>query len=326
MKPGALVGLAVTAHHDQDFCTATFDHVAVSRADDPQSPEPNERNNPVPASESATHLKLKRLALIWAQANRYPIVGAEVSLPNLRFRLDVGAYRPASRRETRAAPLGKGRRLASVAAVGVTAIFEAKASRADFIRDGRSAARLLGRMKALNERRATLERLLQIHYPSLRNGDALWPEYQTFNLEGADHAPYRKVIQELRTLTGQLHGQTKLEQLLKWEAANLHYLVAEPGIIEPPEVPLGWGLLVRDGERLDLRVCPEWREVREKRRVSSASASGWATAGTRAANREAGIDFPAIEAERRGLLPGQLPSPEAGLSAARGINTSQPWN
>ena len=44
----------------------------------------------VSASESPAHLELKRLALIWAQADGYPIVACEVSVPNLRFRLDMG--------------------------------------------------------------------------------------------------------------------------------------------------------------------------------------------------------------------------------------------
>ena len=45
-------------------------------------------------SETAAHLELKRLALLWAQENRYPIAALEVSLPQCRYRADVAAYRP----------------------------------------------------------------------------------------------------------------------------------------------------------------------------------------------------------------------------------------
>ena len=257
----------------------------------------------MPASESPEHLELKRLALIWAQANGYPIAACEVSLPNLRFRLDVAAYRPGMRRILR----GDTRRPVQAASVGVTAVFECKASRPDLVRDCRSAMRLLARMKVLTERRLTLERLLKIHCPSLRNGDGLWPEYDTYAFERAEHAPYRKVIKELGTLSRQLHGQTKMESLLKWQAANLHYLVVEPHLVEAHEIPLGWGLLVRAGERLELSVRPEWREVDECRRLTFLHRL--AVAGTRATNRAAGVDYPTIESERQGA---KRPGDEVG--------------
>lgn len=249
------------------------------------------------SSESPTHLELKRLALIWAQANGYPIAACEVSLPNLRFRLDAGAYRPGSRREVKRDARLNTNRSVQVAAVGVTAIFECKASRPDLVRDCRNAARLIDRMKALTERRLTLERLLKLHYPSLRNGDGLWPEFETANYDGAEHAPYRKVLNELVTLSRQLHGQTKMESLMKWQAANLHYLVVEPDLVQAHELPIGWGLLVRTGEQLELCVRPEWREVDETTRLTFLHRL--AAAGTKATNREAGVDYLAIDELRR---------------------------
>ncbi len=255
----------------------------------------------MPASESPAHLELKRLALIWAQANGYPIVGCEVSLPNLRFRLDVGAYRPGSRRVLKRDARLRTNRSVCEAAPGIAAVFECKASRADLVRDCRSAARLIERMKMLTERRLTLENFLKIHYPSLRQGDGLWPEYETVAFDQAEHAPYRKVVKELATLSRQLHGQTKMESLLKWQAANLHYLVVEPALVEPHEIPAGWGLLVREGQRLELQVRPEWREVGEATRLTFLHRL--AAAGSKATNRAAGVDYLAIEGERRGGVP-----------------------
>ena len=78
----------------------------------------------VPASESPAHLELKRLALIWAQANGYPIVACEVSLPNLRFRLDMGAYRLGSRRVVKRDARLNTNRSVSVAALGIVAVFK----------------------------------------------------------------------------------------------------------------------------------------------------------------------------------------------------------
>ena len=255
----------------------------------------------VPASESFAHLELKRLALIWAQANGYPIVACEVSLPNLRFRLDAGAYRPGSRKVSKRDARLNTNRSVSVAAPGIAAVFECKASRSDLVRDCRSAARLIERMKVLTERRLNLESLLKIHYPSLRNGDGLWPEYETVAFDQTEHAPYRKVVQELATLSRQLHGETKMESLMKWQAANLHYLVVEPALVQHHEIPAGWGMLVREGQRLELRVRPEWRDVDEATRLTFLHRI--AAAGSKATNREAGVDYLAIESERRGGVP-----------------------
>ena len=90
--------------------------------------------------ETRAHKELKRLALIWAQAHGYRAAAAEVSLPNYRFRLDVAAYKPDRVRE---APAGGGRaRLRS--AVGLTAVFECKVSKLDYLRDARSISATAG--------------------------------------------------------------------------------------------------------------------------------------------------------------------------------------
>ncbi len=43
--------------------------------------------------------------------------------------------------------------------------------------------------------------------------------------------------------------------------ANLHYLVVEPGIVKSHEVPVGWGLLERDGGKLSVRQMPGWHPI-----------------------------------------------------------------
>ncbi len=250
--------------------------------------------------ESQAHLELKRLALIWAQANGYPVAVREVSLPNLRFRLDVAAYRPGSARIINRDERGA-RRNQTIAAFGLAAIFECKASRADLVRDCRNSERLTARMKELTEAREELERYLKIHCPSLLKGDGLWPEYETAAFERSDHPPYLKVVKSLATISRQLHGQTKMENLYKWNSANLHYLVVEPGLVADHEIPVGWGLLVRDGARLELRVRPELRAIPEP--ATLAFLHRVAAAGTKATNREAGVDYVSIEAERRELGP-----------------------
>ena len=61
---------------------------------DPSNPLRSTRDNKSRRGETAAHFELKRLALIWAQENGYPICALEVSLPKCRYRADVAAYRP----------------------------------------------------------------------------------------------------------------------------------------------------------------------------------------------------------------------------------------
>ena len=62
---------------------------------------------------------------------------------------------------------------------------------------------------------------------------------------------------------------------------------------------MGWGLLVREGDRLELQTRPEWRDADEATRLTFLHRI--AAAGSKATNREAGVDYLAIESERRGM-------------------------
>ena len=55
--------------------------------------------------------------------------------------------------------------------------------------------------------------------------------------------------------------KTKFDRLLSYGLANLHYLVVEERIVDPHEVPAGWGLLVRSGDGLHLATKPVWQNI-----------------------------------------------------------------
>jgi len=54
---------------------------------------------------------------------------------------------------------------------------------------------------------------------------------------------------------------TKFDRLYSYRLANLHYLVVENDLMEPHEVPMGWGLLIRDGDTLRQAGKPTWQEI-----------------------------------------------------------------
>ena len=249
------------------------------------------------ASESEEHLRLKRLALVWAQAAGYPIAATEVSIPEFQFRVDAAAYRPAREVELRLDEQKQTRRRVSVASLGITAIFECKASRPDYLRDAASLVKTRDRLECLAARRAQHEELLKIHYPSIRNGDSLFPEYETFDFDRPGCEAYGRLMKEVRRLSSRLHAQTKFDRLTQWRAANLHFLVAEPELFRSHELPADWGLLLRNGDALELVIRPVLHEARPTQRLSLLHRI--AMAGTRAANRHLGITFEEIDLTRR---------------------------
>jgi hypothetical protein len=180
-------------------------------------------------------------------------------------------------------------RLAWKTTIGVTAIFECKASAADFLRDARSMKATAERLKTFHEKKERAEQELKIHYPSIRNGDSLFQEYETLNFERPGYERYEKILREIRQLSDRLHGNTKFDRLTKYGVANLFYVVAEPAAVCAHVLPCGWGLLERTGDELVLKIKPHWHEVPEEDRL--AFLHRIALAATRAVNREHGAAF-----------------------------------
>src|ERR1700722_14311567 len=215
----------------------------------------------MPGAETPAHATLKKLALQWAQLQRYPICGTEVRLHHSNYRADAVAYRPATER----LPFpGNGKtphRLVRQPVVGTAAVFECKQARSDFLKDSHTTVETAQRLNALDDRRRTLERLLGMHLPSLRKGESLFAEYDAIDIANFEHKTYRKVLREISILQARLYGKTKFDKVARYCCANLCYLVVEDGILQSHEVPLQWGLLVRQGEVLTLERIPVWQDV-----------------------------------------------------------------
>ena len=205
--------------------------------------------------ETPRHLGLKALAAEWAAGQGLLFVAPEVSFPHRRFRVDVAACAP-----TRKVPSRKPvSHLSSVLKAAV--VFECKQVRGDLIRDNKRRALLSERLQTLDARRQRLETLLHVHLPHLANGEALFPEFDSYRLRKHSHAGYQKLLREIRVAKRGVLDGTKFDRLLSYRIANLHYLVAEEKLIETYEVPVGWGLLLRRGDRLELLVEPLWQTI-----------------------------------------------------------------
>jgi hypothetical protein len=219
--------------------------------------------------ETDAHVRLKRLALLWAQANGYSACAAEVCLPQCRYRADVAAYRPQPRQP------------------GVTAIFECKQALPDLRRDNCRSDATRERLRSVSRRREVLEKHLRIHYPTLRTGDSLFPEYDSPDFSTIGHQGYRRVLREFAALQNRLNGGRKFECLVRYRCANLFFLVLPNELFCESEVPPGWGALVESNDFLALVRKPLWHGNAAETRFRFLQRI--ATAGTRQFNRALGI-------------------------------------
>ena len=205
--------------------------------------------------ETPGHLGLKGLAAQWAFEQGLSFVAPEVSFPHRRFRVDVAACAP-----TRKVPSRKA--VPDVSSVLKAAVvFECKQGRGDLIRDNKRRALLSERLKTLEARKQKLESLLHVHLPHLADGESLFPEFDSYRLREHDHAGYKKLLREMRIAKRGVFDGTKFDRLLSYRVANLHYLVAEENLIESHELPMGWGLLIRRDDGLELVAKPVWQTI-----------------------------------------------------------------
>lgn len=228
-------------------------------------------------AETEAHTRLKRRALVWAQARGYSACALEVSLPQCRYRADVAAYRPE-------------------AGGGSTAIFECKQSFPDLRRDNCCSSGTRERLETVFCRRQVLEKHLRIHFPNLRITDSLFPEFDSHDFAAIGHHNYTRVLRELNALQNRLYDCTKFETLFRYRCANLFFLVLPAELFRESEVPFGWGVLVESGELLSLIRKPTWQDIAVESRVRFLQRI--AAAGTRVLNRQLDITFEEVNSSR----------------------------
>jgi hypothetical protein len=201
--------------------------------------------------ESAAHRELKRLAVNWALEHRLALCGTEVRLPRSGYRADVAAAMP---------------RVTLPSAC--TAVFECKASREDFRRDAAVETATATQVITLRVRLAALREAIGEHRPDLRCGEELFAMFEAVDLRGLRHDTHRRLMRELQAAETRLFEGTKFCRLTRWRSASLFYLVVEPGLVAPAELPDGWGLLERVGENLCLRNKPCLHETTAEERIA----------------------------------------------------------
>jgi len=230
-------------------------------------------------AETERHAGLKRLAFLWAQTQGYSACAMEVSLPKCRYRADVAAYRLAPKR------------------IGSTAIFECKQALCDLRRDNCQSDAARQRLEAICKRRQLVENRLRSHYPTLRNSDCLFPEFDLPDFTVIGHRGYARLLRELSALQNRLYDYTKFDKLVRYRCANLYFLVLSKELFRDSEIPVGWGALVESDGALTLTRKPIWHETKAEDDIRLLHRI--AVAGTRVINRKLEITFDDIVARSR---------------------------
>ena len=154
-------------------------------------------------------------------------------------------------------------------------------------RDNRCGDATRERLRSVSQRREVLEKYLRVHYPTLRTGDSLFPEYDSHDFTGIGHHGYRRVLREFTALQNRLNDGRKFEGLVRYRCANLFFLVLPNELYCESEVPLGWGALVEVNDSLALMRKPLWHDNAAETRLRFLQRI--ATAGMRQFNRALGI-------------------------------------
>jgi hypothetical protein len=230
------------------------------------------------SGETARHAGLKRLAFLWAQAQGFSACAMEVSLPKCRYRADVAAHRWQRKQ------------------MGSTAIFECKQALCDLRRDNCHREAAFQRLELICKRRQILEARLCAHYPNLRNGDSLFPEFDLQNFTAIGHRGYAHLLRDLRAVQNRLYDCTKFDKLIRYRCANLFFLVLPEELFREPEIPVGWGALVESNGALTLKRKPTWLDTTAEDRIGLLQRI--AIAGTRVLNRQLEVTFEDVMASR----------------------------
>lgn len=222
---------------------------ATGHVSSPDPADPPLRSEVKPG-ESLRHRELKRLALAWAAEHDLTLAATEVPLPRSSYRADVAAC-------TRSVEHPN----------AFTAVFECKASRSDFIRDAAPEAALAAELIELAQRIADLRTLIGAHRPDLRRSDELFAEFECYDLRGLRHATHDRLARRLRVAQRALHEGTKFAKMARWRSASLLYLVSDPELLSPGELPDGWGWLECHGAELTLRAKPRLHSTTASERI-----------------------------------------------------------
>lgn len=243
--------------------------------------------------ESPAHLALKLASTRWLRSLGCCAAASEVRCPLSRWRLDAAGFMdadPARRAEWKDHPdaafaIPSWLAIPTKATDPTTIIIECKAYRSDFLRDARTVRELvLLRERLMVELTRLDEEFVKPAEPHLRReGNFLFAGMESWDLDSSASTNRRTLVRALRRVDSHLHASTKFFMLRRYRLASHLLIVAEPGVVEPCELPTDWGLAIHRDGQLEIKVEPARLDasarVRQRLLRNLAAALTWREAG-----------------------------------------------
>ncbi len=196
----------------------------------------------VRSGETQKHRELKFLARSWLKERHHCIVATETRIPLSNYRVDVAGYQPMAKYS---------------AEPGYTFIVECKQSRADFQKDAGREDSTSQESHHLLKRIASLKSLLAIHLPDCRLHQSLFREYDAYDFSNFRHDTWHALLSRLQQVERRLSHGVKFSKISRYGCANFCFLAVEAKVVKSEkELPLGWGLLERAGDGLEIKQEP----------------------------------------------------------------------
>lgn len=189
-------------------------------------------------SETVNHRKLKALSIDWLRAKGCDAFAFEVKLPLSNYRVDVAGYRSCRK---------------MVDLPGETFAVGCKQSRTDFLRDSGLEEETGAACDELKVRVRELRDLLAVHLPQCRCHQSLFYEYDTYDFCDWRHDAWYRLTRRLQTLENRLSHGMKFAKIARYGCANYCYIAVDDNVVSlESEIPMGWGLLRKAGDGMEV--------------------------------------------------------------------------
>ena len=149
-----------------------------------------------------------------------------------------------------------------------TLIVEIRKSREQCWPDCARQEELLPLLRKTKEEKASIEAILRREEPELKDGDTLFPEFESWNYKLTKKRKYHKCLKQLEEIEHALYKGSRFEQIRRAHVADYLYLAVPTGTVQPDELADGWGLIninpdmttevVKEADKWD---CPDQNKL-----------------------------------------------------------------
>ena len=222
----------------------------------------NQKRNKI--SSELSPCDMKRAVLAWLVPQKPSGMALNVPTRVSKYCADIAAFwsSPAVKR---------------LMAPDKTMIVEVRRNREQCWPDCSRQEELLPMLREKKDEKASIEAMLRKTEPELKEGDTLFPEFESWNYKQTKNRTYHKCLKQLEEIEHALYKGSRFEQIRRAHVADYLYLAVPAGTVSPNEMADGWGLvnikpdmsieLVKEADRWD---CPDRNKLHLIQHIAAA--------------------------------------------------------